>query len=158
MREARRLVGDFVWTEHPPPAAIAARGVGLGAYSFDCHWVTLYANRSAPGASTSIYAEGRVNRGRDGKPTSGVLQQSFPVPYDALLPRRAELTNVVVPVACSSSHVRFNAIRMEPVWMVMGHAAGVAAAMAVREGFAVQDVDVPTLRASLLAQKQILTP
>eukprot|EP00038_Savillea_parva_P018622 m.24571 g.24571 ORF g.24571 m.24571 type:complete len:727 (-) comp4171_c0_seq1:164-2344(-) len=157
VREARRLVGDFVWTEHDPPQDKADRTVGLGAYTFDCHWVSLYANKSVPSGAV-VQAEGRVNRGPDGSPQSGVLQPPFPVPYDVLLPQRSQLTNLLVPVACSSSHVRFNAIRMEPVWMVMGHSAGVAATMTVKHGGAVQDVNVTALQAMLMSQQQKLHP
>ena len=52
-REARRLVGDFVWTEHDPPPEVMHRSIGLGAYSFDCHWVSLYVDNG------TIVAEGQ---------------------------------------------------------------------------------------------------
>ena len=80
------------------------------------------------------------------------------IPYDALLPKRSQLRNVVVPVASSMSHVRQNAVRMEPTWMIMGHAAGTAAAMALRSGSAVQEVSVLQLQQTLLQQKQMLWP
>ena len=56
------------------------------------------------------------------------------------------------------SHVRQNAVRMEPTWMIMGHASGVAAAMAVRGSGVVQDVNVLQLQQTLLAQKQMIHP
>ena len=87
-----------------------------------------------------------------------MVQAPFRIPYDALLPKRTDLTNVLVPVACSSSHIRFNAIRMEPVWAIQGHAAGSAAAMALAAGVAVQDVDVALLQELLRKQKQKLEP
>jgi hypothetical protein len=143
VREAKRLVGDWVWTEHVPSGEMQQRSIGLGAYTFDCHWVTLYdvpASASASASASvsskgkaSIAAEGRVNQGRDGKDKGGVTQAPYRIPYDALLPKRAELTNVLVPVAASMSHVRQNAVRMEPTWMIMGHAAGSAAAMVVAQ-------------------------
>ena len=80
--------------------------------SFSCHWVSLFA------ANGTIQGEGRVHETENEGRASGVLQPSFRVPYDTLLPKKEQLTNLLVPVACSSSHVRFNAIRMEPVWMV----------------------------------------
>lgn len=59
VREARRLVGDFVWTEHEPNASLLDRSVGVGAYTFDCHWVSLYvANDSSN--NSYIAAEGCV--------------------------------------------------------------------------------------------------
>ena len=96
--------------------------------------------------------------GHNGEPAKGVLQAPYKVPYDALLPKRRELTNVLVPVACSSSHVRINAVRMEPAWAIQSHAAGSAAALALQAGTPVHDVDVPALQALLLAQKQKLEP
>ena len=133
-------------------AAKLQRSVGLGAYTFDCHWVSLYVD------GAQIAAEGRVNQNSEGKDVPGVAQAPFQIPYDTMLPKRAELRNVLVPVAPSASHVRQNAIRMEPTWMIMGHAAGTAAAMAAKAGSAVQDVDVPALQAQLLAQKQKIVP
>jgi hypothetical protein len=159
VREARRLVGDFVWTELDPPEALQSRTVGLGSYTFDSHWVSLYAtaNSSTPGAY--VAAEGRVNHGRNGKPARGVMQTPYVVPYDALLPKRAQLTNLLVPVACSSTHIRMNAVRMEPAWMIQSHAAGTAAAMALHAGgIAVHDVNVTELQALLVSQKQMLRP
>merc|ERR1719272_1454360 len=143
------MVGDFVWTEHDAPAAIAARTIGLGAYTFDCHWVSLYADA----ADSTIKAEGRVNNGHDGIPTHGVGQAPYVIPYDALLPKRAQLSNVLVPVAASMSHLRQNAVRMEPTWMIMAHSAGAAAGLALLHGVGVHDVNVTELQ-TLLVMKQ----
>jgi hypothetical protein len=46
---------------------------------------------------------------------------------------------------------------MEPTFMLLGHAAGLAAAQAARHGIAVQDVDVAALQRSLLDQGQVLS-
>ena len=86
-------------------------------------------------------------------------QTAFAIPYDAFLPKRSQLANVLVPVAASMSHVRQNAVRMEPTWMIMGHASGVAAAMAVRvHAGAVHNVSVPTLQRTLIEQGQMIWP
>ena len=114
----------------------------------------------------SVAAEGRVNQDRDGKDSPGVMQAPFRIPYDALLPKRAELTNVLVPVAASMSHVRQNAVRMEPTWMIMAHAAGSAAAMILQNSsesssssLAVQDLDVAALQRLLVEeQSQMIWP
>jgi hypothetical protein len=81
----------------------------------------------------------------------------YEIPYRVMLPRRAEATNLLVPGAFSASHVAFSTLRMEPQWMIIGHAAGVAAAQAVRRGVAVQDVDVGALRARLREQRAVLS-
>lgn len=158
VREARRLVGDFVWTEFDPDERYLERTVGLGSYSFDSHWVSLYASAAPSDAGAYVVAEGRVHKGRNGSPPDGVMQKPYMVPFDVLLPKRAQLTNVLVPVACSSTHVRMNAVRMEPAWMIQSHAAGVAAVMAANASIAVQDVDVSALQDILVAQKQMLRP
>jgi len=87
-----------------------------------------------------------------------VIMPPYQMPYDILLPKRSELTNVLAAVAISASHVRFNAIRMEPTWMIMGQAAGQAATMAVNQGVDVQNIDVSALQELLVAQKQKLAP
>ena len=168
VREAKRLVGDWVWTEHVPSEEKQKRSIGLGAYVFDCHWVTLYdVPASADGKiKAAVVAEGRVNQDRDGHDVSGVTQAPYRIPYDALLPKRAELTNVLVPVAASMSHVRQNAVRMEPTWMIMGHAAGSAAAMVAEQSenvsgktIAVQDLNVTALQNLLVEdQNQMIWP
>jgi len=64
-------------------------------------------------------------------------------------------------VALSATHIRYNAIRMEPTWMILGQAAGVAAAMVAADASGaarVHDVDVTRLQATLVAQKQLLFP
>lgn len=157
VREARRLIGDFVWTEHVPPEPLRQRTVGLGAYTFDCHWVSLYVARPT-GQPAYVAAEGRVNNGREGSHGLGVHQPPYVVPYDALLPKRSQLTNVLVPVACSATHIRINAVRMEPAWMIQGHAAGTAAALAAANQTKVQDINVSELQKALLVQKQKIHP
>ncbi len=158
VREARRLVGDFVWTENPINDTMRSRSVGLGSYLFDCHTVSRVIHREGGPTEHYVVEEGRVNVGRNPK---GVTQTPFTMPYDSMLPRLSELTNVFGPVALSASHVRFNAIRMEPTWMILGHAAGTAAAMLVAEGPGappVQALDVGKLQERLLAQGQLLYP
>ena len=84
---------------------------------------------------------------------------AFQIPYDVLLPKRSESENLLVPGAVSSSHVGFSCLRLEPQWMIMGHSAGTAAAMAVSQGDGnVYNVDREKLHAQLQVEGQILTP
>ena len=162
VREAKRLVGDFVWTEYRPSRALSARTVGLGSYIFDCHYVSRYVDA----ATGQVVKEGRVkvdhqlNATRAGPHADlGMLMaEPFVMPYDTMLPKAAEATNLLVPVAVSSSHVRFNAVRLEPTWMILGHAAGAAAALCVQEGVLPHTVNVTQLQDLLVAQKQMLRP
>ena len=73
----------------------------------------------------------------------------YQIPFGTLLPR--DVTNLLVPVAASSTHVGFCALRLEPIWMSLGQAAGAAAAMAFERQTPVQDVDVATLQRRLHA-------
>ena len=84
----------------------------------------------------------------------------FQVPYRAIVPRRGQAANLLVPVALSSSHVGFNAVRLEPTWMPLGESAGVAAAQLARNasaGACAQDLDVAVLVARLLELGQVLS-
>ncbi len=80
----------------------------------------------------------------------------YHIPYRAILPKPAECSNLLVPVALSCTHVGISSIRVEPTWMIIGQSAGVAAALAVKEKSTVQDLPYQKLKESLLAQKQVL--
>jgi len=150
VREARRLVGDFVLTQNTPPAAVANRSIGLGSYAFDAHTVQRGVAVDAATGKLAAVNEGEIV----GQPPA--FQRAYRIPYDALLPARAELENVLAAAAVSASHVAFTSLRMETTWMIIGHAAGVAAAAAAASGGAAQDVDVPALQAALVAAGQFI--
>ena len=150
VREALRMVSDFVFTQADVEAAnTKADSVGMGAYTIDVMHGSLYA---AADPAVGILQEG-------GMQAPSFLPKTFApfqIPFRALTPRRAEATNLLVPVALSASHVGFCAVRLEPTWTVLGESAGVAAAMAARAGVDVQDVDVRALQARLRALGQVL--
>ena len=87
-----------------------------------------------------------------------VAVPTYAIPYRSLVPRREECTNLLVPVCLSASHVAFASVRMEPTFMLLGHAAGLAAAQCGRRGVAVQDADLGELQAALRAAGQVLSP
>ncbi|MCP4194848.1 MAG: FAD-dependent oxidoreductase, partial [Planctomycetaceae bacterium] len=87
---------------------------------------------------------------------NGKYNGSYKIPYEAIVPRKGECDNLVVPVCVSASHIAFTSLRMEPVWMVLGESAGVAAAMAADADIPVQDVPYDTLRQKLDALEQKL--
>lgn len=143
VRESRRMLGMFVMTEHellktrPTPDP-----VGMGSYTIDSHNVQRY-----------VTPDGAVqNEGDIGVSTNG----PYSIAYGALVPRRGEADNLLVPVCVSSSHIAFGSIRMEPVFMVLGQSAATAAALAIDGGMPVQDVPYAQLRERLLKEGQVL--
>jgi hypothetical protein len=143
IREARRMVSEVVMTEHHVTGRELARdSVGMGAYGMDSHNVQRY-----------ITPEGYVRN--EGNVQVGGFSP-YPISYRSIVPRRGEVSNLLVPVCLSASHIAYGSIRMEPVFMVMGESAATAAVLAIEAGTAVQDVNYVTLRARLLDQKQML--
>ena len=80
----------------------------------------------------------------------------YKIPYRSITPKKEECGNLLVPVCCSASHVAMTSIRMEPVWMMLGESAGVAAAMAFRDRSAVQEIGDMALREKLRKRNQVL--
>jgi hypothetical protein len=145
VREGRRLVGDYVMTERDVTTdRYKPDGVAIGSFYLDVHAVERVPNPSAVGG---FEVEGGIGN---------VRTLPYEIPYRVLLPKRAECTNLLVPVSPSVSHIAFSTIRMEPVFMMLGHAAGVAAAMSLDEGVALQDLPTDRLRVKLVEQGQML--
>lgn len=143
VREARRMIGAYVMTEHDVLGARdVPQPVGMGSYTMDSHNVQRY-----------VKPDGFVqNEGDIGvKP-----EQPYRIAYGSIVPQREEVTNLLVPVAMSSSHIAFGSIRMEPVFMILAQSAATAASQAIVNGVAVQDVDYQELRARLVEDKQRL--
>ena len=84
------------------------------------------------------------------------LKGPMPISYRAIVPKRGEVANLLVPVCLSASHIAYGSIRMEPVFMILGQSAATAAVMAIDGGTGVQDVPYEKLRARLLADSQVL--
>ena len=83
--------------------------------------------------------------------------EPYEIPYRSLLPRQQECENLLVISAISASHVAYASFRMEPQYMIAGHGAGAAAAIAVRTGRTVHQVDIRVLQERLKEQRQILS-
>ncbi len=142
VREGRRMISDYVMTEHECLGKkVPADSVGLASYTMDSH----HTSRVVIGGV--VQAEGNVEQR---------TPQPFPVSYRAIVPRERECANLLVPVALSSSHIAFGSIRMEPVFMLLGQSAATAAALAMDAKTSVQQVDYAALRARLVRDKQIL--
>jgi hypothetical protein len=152
VREAARLLGEHVLTEHDLRSErMPEDAIGLGGYNIDIRevqWVAAPIYRF-PNVDPEVLVEGYLS----------VPVPPYGIPYRSLLPRREQCENLLVPVCISASHVAFSSFRMEPQYMIAGESAGVAAAMAARAGqAAVHDVRVDELQARLRRRGQVLRP
>lgn len=149
VREARRMVGEYVMTEHNCRGKERApKPIAMGAYGMDSHNVRRYVT-----AEGYVLNEGDV---QDYKGADGNRFPPYPVDYGAIVPKRTECANLLVPVCISASHIAFGSIRMEPAFFALGHAAGEAAALAIDNKVAVQDLKYAKLRERLLATGQVI--
>ena len=145
VREARRMVSDFVMTErHLEGELPTPRSVGLGSYTMDSHNVQRYVN-------TDGFAR---NEGDIQIP----LNRTYEISYGAVVPKAGEATNLFVPAAVSASHIAYGSIRMEPVFMILGESAGEAAVLALEKKVDVQRVPYETLAERLRKKGQLLDP
>lgn len=143
VREARRMVGAHVMTEHECTGRrTIADSVGLGSYGMDSHTVQRYVD-----AAGFVRNEGNIG---------GSVPQPYAISYRSLTPLKEQCENLLVPVCCSATHVAYGSIRMEPVFMILGQSAGAAACLAIENGTAVQAVNYTQLRERLLGAGQIL--
>ncbi|MCA9069027.1 MAG: FAD-dependent oxidoreductase, partial [Planctomycetaceae bacterium] len=143
VREARRMVGNYVMTEHdcldkrPTPDS-----VGMGSYTMDSHNVQRY-----------VTPDGRVQNEGD----IGVHPpRPYEIAYGSLVPKKSQCQNLLVPVCVSSSHIAFGSIRMEPVFMILGQSAATAAVLSLNEQVAVQDLSYEKLEKQLVEDGQVL--
>ncbi len=144
IREARRMIGDYVQTEQDcRRLRICADPVGMGSYNMDSHNTQRYVDKTG-----HVRNEGDVQVSPGGP---------YLISYKAIVPKKKECTNLFVPVCLSSSHIAYGSIRMEPVFMILGQSAATAACLAIDDGVAVQDVDYEKLRKQLDADGQVLT-
>lgn len=142
VREARRMVADYVITERDcMGTARPDDPVGMGSYTLDSH-----------NCSRFIHAGRVLNDGDVQVPPT----DPYPISYRCLVPRRGECANLLVPVCISASHIAYGSARMEPVFMVLGESAALAASLAIDHGLAVQAVPYARLRGSLDAAQQVL--
>ncbi len=142
IREARRIMGDVVFTEQDTYQAsnsirsvLNPNSIAICDYALNCHGV------APPGPVYSDMTEGDFN----------FIPQPFQVPYGVMLPKKFE--NLLVSVAISSSHVGFCGIRLEPTWSALGQAAGLAAHLSIQNAISVAKLNVQELQSLLLKNK-----
>lgn len=143
VREARRMVSDYVMTENEILGKKnVQRSIGMGSYALDSHNTQRY-----------VTDEGFVQNEGD----IGVkAPKPYGIAYDAIVPKTEECSNLLVPVCLSASHIAYGSVRMEPVFMILGESAATAAALAIDGATTVQKVNYSALQKLLLKQKQRL--
>lgn len=144
VREARRLQGEYVVTEHDClRQRFVDDPIGQASYAMDSHCVSMFVN-----ARGKVQLEGAFFKS----------VRPYPIGLRSLLPRREEVQNLLVPVCLSASHVAYGSIRMEPVFMILAQSAATAAALSLDLNVDLHDLPYAELRARLLADGQILGP
>ena len=114
----------------------------MGSYTMDSHNIQRYIKPDG-----FVQNEGDIGVHPD---------EPYRIDMGAILPIREECTNLLVPVALSSSHIAFGSIRMEPVFMILGQSAATLATLAVAEGKGIHEITYEQLRTKLLEDGQVL--
>ncbi len=136
IREARRMIGDYVMTQNNCQGkTTATRPIGLAAYTMDSHHVQRHLDPNG-----FVRNEGDVQVGGF---------SPYAIDYGTILPKEDQCNNLVVPVCISASHMAFGSIRMEPVFMVLGQSGAIAAMQSIRANCAVQKLDYTLLKDAL---------
>jgi hypothetical protein len=144
IRGGRRMVGEYVMTQHDlqlqtdPPTPIC-----LGYYKVD-----IYPNRLVVLDDGTLAHEGNI--------WAHVSPGPYQIPFGAIIPKKEECKNLLVPLCMSASHIAYSSIRMEATYMAMGESAGIAAAIAIKRKKAIQDINRDELTSMLLKYDQKL--
>ncbi|MEV6103791.1 FAD-dependent oxidoreductase [Streptomyces sp. NPDC051940] len=135
VREGRRMVADYVMTEHDCSGqARASDSVALASYTMDSH------------NCQRVVIDGAVRNEGD---VQVRVREPYPISYRSIVPREKECENLLVPVAVSASHIAYGSIRMEPVFMMLAQSAATAARQAMDTGVAVQRLPIAPLQRRL---------
>ena len=143
VREARRMIGNFIMTQNEIEGKNdVVDPIGMGSYNMDSHNTQRYITKDG-----FVQNEGDVEER---------LSDPYKIALGSILPKKEECTNLIVPVAVSSSHIAFGSIRMEPVFMILGQSAGTIASMAIEKNVAIHDLSYDEIKAKLVEDGQIL--
>jgi hypothetical protein len=143
VREARRMTGEYVMTEHDVLGnREVLHSIGMGSYTLDSHNVQRY-----------VKPDGFVQNEGD---IGIAVKMPYRIDLGSVMPKREECCNLLVSVCISCSHIAFGSIRMEPVFMILGQSAGTIAALAVNERKNIHELTYEQIRSKLIAGKQVL--
>lgn len=144
IREARRMVSDYVMTQKNCEGIETVDDViAMAGYGMDSHHVQRYVDVNG-------YVQNEGNVEARGYPP-------YPISFRSITPKKTECSNLLVPVCLSASHIAFGSLRMEPVFMILGQSAAIAASQAIEDNKSIQDIDYPKLLETLLAYDQIIS-
>ncbi len=143
IREARRMIGEYIMTEHEILSEKnVTEPIGMGSYGMDSHNTQRYITPKG-------YTQ---NEGDVGVSVS----KPYAISLGAIVPKKEECSNLLVPVALSSSHIAYGSIRMEPVFMILGQSAGIVAVMAIEKDIDISDLNYKDIKPKLIEAGQIL--
>jgi hypothetical protein len=135
VRECKRMVGSYVLTQIDLlTQTIKSSSISIGSYTIDSHHV-----QKIIADNGDIAFEGNID----------ITVPTYSIPYQCIVPKATECTNLIVPVCISATHIAFGSIRMELNWMMLGEVAGIAACLAIDSNRTVQNVDNSTLRCKI---------
>lgn len=144
IREARRMVSDYVMTQKNCEGIETVEdAIAMAGYGMDSHHVQRYVDVNG-------YVQNEGNVEARGYPP-------YPISFRSITPKKTECSNLLVPVCLSASHIAFGSLRMEPVFMILGQSAAIAASQAIEDNKSIQDIDYPKLLETLLAYDQIIS-
>ena len=145
VREGRRIVGCYTFTQRdgdPEEATGRPRSqsdaVAVVTYAWDSHAVHKF-DPAQPGVREGYFY---------------VAHPPLELPYRTLVPKKID--GLLVPVACSASHVGYQTIRMEPVFMALGEASGIAAGLAVRHHVELRQVPIAELQQEIVRRGGVI--
>ncbi|TLD68695.1 FAD-dependent oxidoreductase [Phragmitibacter flavus] len=143
IREGRRMIGSYVMRQQDLTADIKKPdSIAMGSFLIDCHIV-----------QRVVTEDGHVT---DEGSFQDTPARPYHIAYRSITPKIEECENLLVTVTCSASHIAYCSMRMEPVYMALGHAAGLASIQALKNQQPVQSIDVAALQQKLLAQKAVI--
>lgn len=144
IREARRMVSDYVMTQkNCEGIETVDDAIAMAGYGMDSHHVQRYVDVNG-------YVQNEGNVEARGYPP-------YPISFRSITPKKTECSNLLVPVCLSASHIAFGSLRMEPVFMILGQSAAIAASQSIEDNKSIQDIDYPKLLETLLAYDQIIS-
>ena len=145
VRQGRRIWGEFTLTENAATPVFAtglpARqpdAIAIAEFPFDSHAVTKFDPAYPMLRPGYFYVE----------------HDPIQLPYRMLVPKSVD--GLLVPVACSATHVGYQTLRMEPVFMALGEAAGIAAAISARSKTPVRSIEVGFVQREILKRGGVI--